>query len=151
MANNCKITQKKLRLGPNPGDIKTAVLKVVNKEGSVREIALAMNLKKTTFQRHVNKYEKLPDDGKQDVSCVPRYNTKQVFTAEQELSLKNDLITSAKMHFGLSRITFAKFTNSFAVINSITGPDSWKKKPVYGQALVAFILQTRWICEYVLR
>ena len=63
MANDCKITLKKLRPGPNPDDIKTAVLKVVNKEGSFQQIALAMNLKKTTFQRHVNKYEKLPDDG----------------------------------------------------------------------------------------
>ena len=83
-----------------------------------------MNLKKTTIQRHVNKYEKLPDDGKKDVSCVPRYNTKQVFTAEQELSLKNYLVTSAKMLFGLTGITFAKFAYSFAVVNSITVPDS---------------------------
>ena len=40
---------------------------------------------------------------KKDVSYAPRYNTKQVFMAEQELSLKNYLITSAKMHFGLTR------------------------------------------------
>ena len=84
-------------------------------------------LKFTTLQRHVNKYEKLPDDGKKDVSYVPRYNTKEVFTAKQELSLKNYLITSAKIHFGLTRITFAKFAYSFAVVNSITVPDSWKK------------------------
>ena len=36
MANDCKITQKKQRPGPNPDDIKTAVLKVVNKEGRFR-------------------------------------------------------------------------------------------------------------------
>ena len=72
MANDCKIAQKKLRPAPNPGDINPAVLKVVNKEGSVRQIDLAMNLKKTTLQRPVNKYEKLPDNGKKDVSCVPR-------------------------------------------------------------------------------
>ena len=146
MAKDCKITQKKLRPGPNPDDIKTAVLKVVKKVGSVRKIALAMNLKKATLQKHVNKYEKSPDDGKKDVSCVPRYKTKQVFTADQELSLENYLITSAKMHFGPTRITFAKFAYRFAVVNSITVSDSWKKKPVHGQALVAFFLQTR---EYV--
>ena len=88
MANDCKITQKKFRPNRNPDDIKMAVLKVVNKEGSVRQIALAMNSKKTTVQR-VNKYEKLPDDGKKVITCVPRYYTKQVFTAEQKLSLKN--------------------------------------------------------------
>ena len=38
-------------------------------------------------------------------SCVTRYNTKQVFTAEQELSWKNYLITSAITHYGLTRIT----------------------------------------------
>ena len=84
-----------------------------------------MNLKKTTLQRNVNKYEKLPKGGKKDVSCVPRYNTKQVFMAEQEKSLKNNLIiTSAKMHFGLTMITFAEFAYSFAVVNSITVPGS---------------------------
>ena len=86
-----------------------------------------MNLEKTTLQRHVNKYEKVSDNSKIDVSCVHRYNTKQVVTAEQELSLKNCLITSAKMYFGPTRITFAKFVYSFAVVNSITVPDSWKK------------------------
>ena len=85
MANYCKITQKKLRPGPNTDDIKTAALKVVNEEWSVQQIALAMNLKKNTLQRHMNKYEKLPGESKKDVSYVPRYNTKQVFTAEQEL------------------------------------------------------------------
>ena len=49
MSNDCKTTQKKQRTGPNPDDIKTAVLNVVNKEGNVREIALAMNLKKITL------------------------------------------------------------------------------------------------------
>ena len=91
MANDYKITQQKLRPVPNPDDKKTAVLKVVKKEKSVRQIALAMNLKKTskktTLQRHINKYDKFPDDGKKDVSCVPRYNTKQVFTADPELVL----------------------------------------------------------------
>ena len=106
MAKDCKITQKKIRPDPNPDDIKTTVLKVVSIEGSVRQIALAMNLKKTTLQRHVNKYEKLLGDGKKDVSCVPHYNIKQVVTAEQELSLKNHLITSAKMHFCLSLLNF---------------------------------------------
>ena len=77
MAKDCKITQKKIRPDPNPDDIKTAVLKVVNKEGSVRQIALAINLEKTTIQRYVNKYEKLPNDGKKDVflthACKPSF------------------------------------------------------------------------------
>ena len=107
MANDFKITQIKQRAGPNPDMIKTAVLKVVNKEGSVRQNALAMNLKKTNLKRHVNNYyKKLPDDGKKYVSCVPRYNTKQIFTAEQELSLINYLITSTKMQFGLGLLNF---------------------------------------------
>ena len=106
MANDSKITHKKQIPGRNPDVIKTAVLKVVNKEGSVRRIALAMNFKKITLQRYVNNYKKLLEDGKKDVSCIPRYNTKHVFTAEQELSLKNYLITSAKMQFGLSLLKF---------------------------------------------
>ena len=106
MTNDSKIRQKKQRPSPDPDDMKTAVLKVVNKEGSIREIALAPNLKRTTLQRHMSNYKKLPDDDKKDVSCVLRYNTKQIFTAEQELSLKNYLITSAKMHFGLSLLNF---------------------------------------------
>ena len=114
MANDYKITQKKQRTGRNPDDIKTAVLKVVNKERSVRQIALAMNLKETTLQRHVNDYKKLPDDRKKDVSCVSRYNTKQVFTAEQELSLNNHLTTSAKMHFGLTNSTLIFFLYVFS-------------------------------------
>ena len=69
---------------------------MVNKKGSVWQTALAMNLKKTTLQRHTNTYKKLPDFDEKDVSCVPRYNTKQVFPAEQELWLKNYLITSLK-------------------------------------------------------
>ena len=78
---------------------------MLNKERSVRQIALAMNLKKTTLQRHVNNHKKWPDGGKKDVSCVPRSNRKQVFTAKQELSLKNYFITSAKTHFGLTKST----------------------------------------------
>ena len=31
------------------------------------------------------------------------------------------------MHFGLTRITFAKFAHSFAVDNSINGTNLWKK------------------------
>ena len=81
MTNDFKISQKKLRPGPNPDDITMAVLKVINKEGSFRQITLPMNLKNTTLQRHVKKYEKLPDEGKKDVSCIPRYNAKHLFTA----------------------------------------------------------------------
>ena len=85
MANGCKITQKKQRPSPNPDDIKTAILKVVSEEGSVRKIALAKNLKiKTTFQKHVNNYKKLPEDDNKGVFCAPRYNTKQVFTKNCE-------------------------------------------------------------------
>ena len=134
MAKNHEITPKKQRPGPNLDDIKMAVLKVVNKEGSVRQIALAMNLKKTTLQRHVNNYKKLPDDCKEDVFCAPRYNTKQVFSAEQEMSLKNYLIASEKMYFGLTRTTFSKFAYDFAVVNSITVPDSWKKNQSAGKS-----------------
>ena len=84
IANDFKITQKKQKPGPNPHDIKMAVLKVVNKEGSIRQIALVMNLKKTTLQRHVKNYKKLSDNVEKDVSCIPRYNTKQKTTAEQQ-------------------------------------------------------------------
>ena len=61
-----------------------------------------MNLKKTTLRRPVNNYKKSLNDGKKDVSCIPRYKTKQIFTAKRELSLKSYLITSAKIHFDLS-------------------------------------------------
>ena len=50
MANDCNITQTKLQPGPNPNDIKTAILKGVDKEWSVRQIVLAMNSKKATLK-----------------------------------------------------------------------------------------------------
>ena len=111
---------------------KTAVLKVVNKKGSVRQIALATILKKTTLERHIKNYKKLPDDGKKEVFCVPRYNTKQVCTAERELSLKNYLITSAKMRFGLSVLilflyVFLQFKFRFNAVQTSWGFVKTKK------------------------
>ena len=79
MANDCNITQTKLQPGPNPNDIKTAILKGVDKEWSVRQIALAMNLEKITLQRHVNKYEKLPDGGKKRRFLCPSLQHKTSF------------------------------------------------------------------------
>ena len=98
-----------------------------------------MNLKNTTLQRYANKYEKLPDDGKY-IRCFlcPSLQYKTIFCGGAKT-----ITEKLSHHFSknASRIKFAEFAYNFAVINSITVPDSWKKKPVHGQ--VAFFLQMR--------
>ena len=115
----------------------------------IRAVILKLHTK-TTAENHSSKTcqlrWKIADDGKKDVSCVPCHNTKQVFRAEQELLLKDYLITPAKMHFGLTRVTFAKFAYSFADVNSITIPDSWKTNQSTGKHWLHFFFKR---VEYV--
>ena len=74
MANDCNITQTKLQPGPNPNDIKTAILKGVDKEWSVRQIVLAMNSKKATLKDTSTNMKHCPTTVKKTLQHKPNFH-----------------------------------------------------------------------------
>ena len=125
--------KSKKRQDPEPELINTGVSKVLKKEGSVRQVALALGLKKTTLQRHVNELKLLPENERADHTFVPQYGTKSVFIDKQEILLREYLITASKMHFGLTRARFLQFAYEFGTANDIEVPKSWTKNKEPGK------------------
>ena len=63
----------------------------------------------------------------------PNYGCRSVFTSEEEMSLKDYLITSSKMNYGLSTKSTRQLAYEMAVINSKTFPQSWHNLKMAGE------------------
>ena len=70
---------------------------------------------------------------KESFNFAPKFNTNQVFTKVEELSLKGYALQASKMHYGLTRQMFASLAYKFAEVNDIQCPEGWEKEKCAGK------------------
>lgn len=84
-------------------EMRTAVQLVLNENYTIRKAAEEYNVHYVTLSRYVNKQKKANDEGVgEEVRMTPKYKSHLIFTAEQETSLADYLVTCSKMCYGQS-------------------------------------------------
>jgi hypothetical protein len=89
-----------------------------------------MGVLRGTLQDYLKKVEQLniPPQSLDLSFFTPGYNTKQIFTDEQEEGLETYLKTIADMHFGCTLLEARKLAYNYAITKGIKLPDNWKCK-----------------------
>lgn len=103
--------------------MKNAVSAVVNQKRSAKAVAAEFGIKRTTLRRYVKKY--LDSEEREKVGYVPRYNARQVFSAEMEKQLVEYFLTAVKHNYGHSPVMARKLAYEYAVQNNLNIPESW--------------------------
>lgn len=81
-------------------DMKTAVLQVITGQMKLRQAADTYNIKPNTLHYRIKKYkEDIPLKSEQ---FTTKYTVTQVFTNDEERMMKEYLLTSSKMNYGLT-------------------------------------------------
>lgn len=118
MASNRK--RKTERCVTSPDVMKSAVSAVINQKRSAKAVASEFGIKLTTRRRYVKKY--LDSESKEQVGYFPKYNARQVFSAEMETQY---FLVAAKHNYGHSPAMARKLAYEYALQNKITMPYSW--------------------------
>ena len=122
--------------------MKEAVLEVVEKKRSIKSVSSFYDIKRTTLRRYIIKYGKADD--KEGMRFMPKYNARQVFTAEQEHLLAEYFITSARFNYGHSPVTARRLAYEFAMENGIDMPYIWVRDCSAGEEwLTGFLKRHR--------
>lgn len=108
---------------PTNSVIHQAVTMVSEEGKSIREVAKAMNLSKSSLARHVKKFNSASD--KESVVFQSNLTCGMVFSAEEELKLRNYLLTASKMHYGLTTVQVRNLAYEFAAALDKKYPNSW--------------------------
>ena len=121
MARNRK--RKTDREPVDSAQMKAAVEEVVKGQKKAASVAEEFRIKRTTLRRYIQKYKAASN--KEGVSFVPKYNARQVFSAEQERLLAEYFITSARFNYGHSPVIARRLAYEFAMENGISMPETW--------------------------
>ena len=81
-------------------DVNNAVLRVANGLMSPNEAAITYNIKRNTLHFRIKKYKNLLSKTK--LGLTTKYTVAQVFYKDEKKRLKDYLIKSSKMNYGLT-------------------------------------------------
>lgn len=118
----------------DPESMKRAIEAVTaspEKKISIREACKIYNVKFATLVRQLDSLKKsgIPSC---DYKYTVTYNTKQVFTEEEEKCLVSYIEKIAKMQYGLTKKGVRKLAYKFAVANNKNIPNNWHGEKVAG-------------------
>lgn len=106
-------------------------VKMVSEEGkSVREVAKAMDISKSALSRHVKKYTETAD--KDSTKFQPNLTCGMIFSCEEEVKLRDYLLTASKMHYGLTTVQVRKLAYQYAIAVNKNCPKSWEENNTAG-------------------
>ncbi|XP_063931371.1 tigger transposable element-derived protein 6-like [Zophobas morio] len=103
--------------------MKNAVKDVISNHMGLREAVERNDVKFQTLARYVNKQKKSPNES---ISMKPKYDTRRIFTDEQESSLVNYVLQCSKMCYGKSTKDVRILAYELAIANNVNVPKSWK-------------------------
>ncbi|XP_072395126.1 uncharacterized protein [Diabrotica undecimpunctata] len=109
-------------------------VKLILEEGiSLRTAADECNVNFVTLFRYVKKKKAANDEGSNvKIRFTPTYNSRLIFTAEQEKLLSEYLLIYPKMCYGKSTRDTRELAYEMAMINNINVPQSWHAKSAAG-------------------
>ncbi|KAJ3656135.1 hypothetical protein Zmor_015233 [Zophobas morio] len=114
--------------------IARAINDVINKNGSIREIAQRYRLKKSMLHKRLQKIKNqgLFDINLPKIKYTSKYTTRQIFTNEEEDSLVKYIIHSSKLKYGLTYFQIRKFAYEYALRLEKIFPRSWSENKLAG-------------------
>ena len=134
--------KRKTSRGTPPDVLERAAADVLQKQQSLRSVALAYNIDKMTLHRCCKKVKAaMTDDENNSTTTTPTlpkvasgYNKpRQVLSDVVEGDLVAYLVEAAKMFFGLSPKEVRKLAYQYAVSLSLSVPDNWSKHSSAGE------------------
>lgn len=120
----------KKRPQPCSKDINYAVMDIIKNKLSLRHAADKYGISKTALARHVAQFN---NSEAETYSYIPHYDTKKVFTEEQESSLVDYVKQCAFLHYGLTLFNLRKLAYQFAKENKIKHPSKWDDEQLGGE------------------
>lgn len=109
---------KKKREGEiNEDDMENAIIQVISGHMGLRQAADAFNLKSNTLHYRIKNYKK--DTIPKNIDYSTKYTVAQVFTRNEENLLKDYLIKSSKMNYGLTYKQAKELAYEYATSNDI--------------------------------
>ncbi|XP_072389336.1 uncharacterized protein [Diabrotica undecimpunctata] len=126
MARNRK---RKTNIGTfSQEQMKAAVRLVVQENLIIRRAAELQGVAYVTLFRYVRKVKANPDS---DTVFRPKYDVRLIFTHDEEKTLVDYILTSAKMCYGLTPLECRKLAFESATNKEI--PNNWKKQTMAGR------------------
>ncbi|KAE8744011.1 hypothetical protein FOCC_FOCC009377, partial [Frankliniella occidentalis] len=125
---------------PDPNRPKKGQFKREDMEQAVHEVrrgtplraaATKFQVPKSTLQRYVKSTEGQED--LQSAKLTPNYDSKRIFSREQEKEFSDYLILCAKMGFGLDSVQVRQLAYQMATRNKIEYPKNWDKEEIAGK------------------
>lgn len=127
--------KKPRKIGATSKEVMARAVKlVVEEHHSIRRAGEICEIKFQTLARYVKKARNEHERGGdiENISMVPNYANKQVFTEEHERMLAEYVINCSKMAYGLTTKGVRKLAYEFATLNNRTVPDSWRANKIAG-------------------
>lgn len=111
---------------PNPQEesVVAAANLVLNNDMSIRKAAKLKQISKSMLSRQLKIHK---ESGRENFVYVSNYDTKRVFSDEDEILLQEYCLKASKFHYGLSKEAFLKLCYEFAVHLKKEIPESWHK------------------------
>lgn len=128
--------QRKTQIGlTTEGDMKLAVMDVLNGGLSAKAAAIRYNIPRTTLRRYLQKCRDHNINLEEPVfpRMCPNYKVRKIFTEEEEAELVKYLIQCSKLHHGLPPSAAKKLAYDMAKANDKTIPESWNRDQCAGK------------------
>lgn len=122
--------EKRKRHQPCSKEINSAVMDIIKNKLSLRHAADKYGISKSALARHV---AQLKYSGAETYNYAPHYDTKKVFTEEQEYILVAYMKQCAFLHYGLTVFNLRKLAYQFAKENKIKYPLKWDDEQLGGE------------------
>lgn len=107
-----------------------AVEECINGGIAIREAVRRYGVSKTTLIRHIRGFK---NSEAERFTYSAKNNVKQVFSKNEEESLKTYLVTAARLHYGLTRVEVRKLAYQFASAKEKRYPDIWNERKIAGK------------------
>ncbi|XP_076035778.1 uncharacterized protein LOC143021873 isoform X3 [Oratosquilla oratoria] len=117
------------------GNLMERAVDEVVKGKSIREVSRLLDVNRITLSRYVKKFQ--AGQAKKTKDYAPKYNTRQVFTEEEEDGLAEYIVTCSQLLHGLGLTAVRRLAFDYAMKKDKTCPDSWKHNCMAGKDWMA--------------
>src|SRR5688572_27251178 len=112
-----------------PDSVMREAVELVQSGQSIRKVAKQKTIKKSTLFRYVTKVKRSVVDLSQ---YAPKYNSRQIFSSEEEQDLADYMITCSNMCYGLTTQDCRKLAFQLGIKNEKILPKPWMENKMAG-------------------
>uniref|UniRef100_UPI00358F367E uncharacterized protein n=1 Tax=Myxine glutinosa TaxID=7769 RepID=UPI00358F367E len=117
--------------GKADGSLMRRAVQEVEKGFSIRQVALDLKIDRITLSRYVKKCQS--GQASSNDELVPHFNTRQIFTEEEERGLEEYILTSSVMFHGLGYVAIRRLGFEYAERKQKNVSESWRHNAMAGK------------------